>query len=144
MASLVDVLHAIIDRDFSGVNGNQNSRVQVMFVHVGTGAVVSEVMRAHPRINGMLVATEPRSFPAFGVAAESPVDSTRAAAIAKYVDRAVEIRAAFKVAVTRFANPPDVVVFCEAAQDDEIAVVLAAYPRARVVCPSVNGFDLIA
>lgn len=143
MASLVEVLQAVIDRDFSGVKGNQNSRVQVMFVHVWVGALVSEVMRTHPRINGMLVATEPRSFPAFGVAAESDADATRAAAIAKYVDRVVEIRAAFKVAVTRFANPPDVVVFCEAAQDDEVAILLSAYPRARVVCPCSDGFELL-
>lgn len=143
MASLVDVLQAVIDRDFSGVKGNQNSRVQVMFVHVGVGALVSEVMRAHPRINGMLVATEPRSFPAFGVAAESDADATRASALAPYVARVVEIRGTFRVAVTRFANPPDVVVFCESAQDDEVAIVRSAYPRARVACPSDDGFGLI-
>ena len=144
MASLVELLQAVIDRDFGGVKGSPHSRVQVLFIHVGSGDVVSQVMRAHPRINVMLVATEPRTFQSLGVAAASKADATRATALAPYAARVVEIRGTVKTAVSRFSNPPDVVVFCEPANDDELSVVRSAYPRARVVCPSVNGFDLIA
>lgn len=143
MASLVELLQAVIDRDFGGVKGGQNSRVQVMFVHVGAGDQVADAMRAHPRINGMLVATEPRTFQAFGVAAASAADAARATALAPYVARVVEIRGSVTTAVKRFANPPEVVVFCEAEQDDEVAVVQSAYPRARIVCPCDDGFQLI-
>ena len=143
MAELTEVLEEVWGQGVAERRYEEGRRLLVMFVHAKDGNAVTAVLSSLPQVNAIVVATESRQFQTFGVPAVSEFDSQRMAKLLQFSSRCTEVRLPVSQAVKRFANPPDIVVFCDVPQADEIAVVAGAYPRARLVCPCDDGFELV-